>query len=47
MCPKCGNFMVKKYSGRKVTLVCSNEKCGFTKSPDRKKQPEEAESSDE
>ena len=47
MCPKCGNFMVKKYSGRKVTLVCSNEKCGFTKSPERKKQPEESESSEE
>ncbi|HEY8350793.1 MAG TPA: type I DNA topoisomerase [Clostridia bacterium] len=47
MCPKCGNFMTKKYSGRKVTLVCSNEKCGFTKSPERKKQPEESESSEE
>lgn len=30
-CPNCGNFMVKKYSGKKVVLKCSNESCGFTK----------------
>ena len=30
-CPECGNFMVKKYSGKKVTLKCSNEGCNFTK----------------
>lgn len=30
-CPNCGNFMVKKYSGKKVVIKCSNESCGFTK----------------
>lgn len=30
-CPNCGNFMVKKYSGKKVIIKCSNESCGFTK----------------
>ncbi len=29
-CPKCGNFMVKRYKGKKAELKCSNEKCGFT-----------------
>ena len=43
MCPKCGNFMVKKYSGKKVTLLCSNEKCGFSKSPDKNKTKEDDE----
>jgi len=47
MCPQCGNFMVKKYSGRKVTLVCSSEACGFTKSPEKKKKEEEAGDGDE
>lgn len=43
MCPKCGNFMVKKYSGKKVTLLCSNEKCAFSKSPDKNKTKEDDE----
>ena len=30
-CPKCSNFLVKKYSGKKVTLKCSNETCDFVK----------------
>lgn len=46
MCPECGNFMVKKYSGKKLTLVCSNEKCGFKKAPERKK-PEKKTGDDE
>ena len=45
-CPECGNFMVKKYMGKKVTLVCSNEKCGFKKAPERKK-PEKETGDDE
>jgi len=34
-CPNCGNFMVKKYSGKKVVIKCSNESCGFTKEGSR------------
>lgn len=34
-CPNCGNFMVKKYSGKKVTLKCSNDNCNFVKEGDR------------
>ena len=30
-CPKCGNFLAKKYSGKKVILKCSNENCDFIK----------------
>lgn len=30
-CPQCGNFLVKKYTGRKVHIKCSNEGCDFTK----------------
>lgn len=30
-CPNCGNFLVKKYSGKKVTFKCSNENCDFTR----------------
>ncbi len=30
-CPKCGSFLVKKYSGKKVTLKCCNEGCDFAK----------------
>ncbi len=30
-CPKCGNFLVKKYSGRKLLIKCSNENCDFSK----------------
>ena len=26
-CPQCGNFMLKKTSGKKTELKCSNEKC--------------------
>lgn len=30
-CPKCGSFMMIKKSGKKETLICSNESCSFTK----------------
>lgn len=30
-CPICGNFLVKKYSGRKVMSKCCNESCDFSK----------------
>ncbi|MCX7746989.1 MAG: type I DNA topoisomerase [Clostridia bacterium] len=30
-CPKCGNFLVKKSSGKKAQLKCSNESCDFTR----------------
>lgn len=30
-CPNCGSFMVKKYSGKKVTFKCSNENCNYIK----------------
>jgi DNA topoisomerase-1 len=30
-CPKCSSFMVKKYSGKKLTVKCSNESCNYTK----------------
>jgi len=30
-CPKCGNFLTKKYSGKKAQFKCSNEECDFTK----------------
>jgi len=30
-CPKCGSFMLKKAAGKKTTLVCSNESCGYEK----------------
>ncbi len=41
-CPKCGNFLVKKYSGKKVQLKCSNENCDFTKEAARTESQEEA-----
>jgi DNA topoisomerase-1 len=37
-CPKCGNFLVKKFSGKKVLLKCSSEVCDFTKEGEGKKQ---------
>jgi DNA topoisomerase-1 len=30
-CPKCGSFMMIKKSGKKETLICSNESCSYTK----------------
>ncbi len=30
-CPECGSFLVKKYSGKKVSMKCSSEKCDFIK----------------
>lgn len=30
-CPKCNNFLTKKYSGKKVITKCSNENCDFSK----------------
>jgi DNA topoisomerase-1 len=39
-CPKCGNFLLKKYSGKKVQYKCSNEECDFTKVEENKKDEE-------
>jgi DNA topoisomerase I len=30
-CPECGNFLLKKFSGKKTQLKCSNENCEFVK----------------
>lgn len=30
-CPKCGNFLTKKYSGKKSLIKCSNDKCDYEK----------------
>ncbi|TYQ13151.1 UNVERIFIED_CONTAM: DNA topoisomerase-1 [Acetivibrio alkalicellulosi] len=30
-CPNCGNFLTKKYSGKKAQLKCSSESCDFSK----------------
>jgi DNA topoisomerase-1 len=35
-CPKCGNFLVKKFSGKKVLLKCSSEDCDFTEEGEKK-----------
>lgn len=40
VCPKCGKFLLKKYSGKKVQFKCSNEECDFTKVEERKKEEE-------
>jgi DNA topoisomerase-1 len=37
-CPKCGNFMTKKYRGNKVVYTCSLESCSHTIEESRKKQ---------
>ena len=37
-CPVCGNFLVKKYSGKKVLIKCSNESCGFEKEKEKEKE---------
>ena len=39
-CPKCGNFLVKKYSGKKVLLKCSSEACDFSKEGTRNENQE-------
>ncbi|GAE88949.1 type I DNA topoisomerase [Acetivibrio straminisolvens] len=39
-CPNCGSFLLKKYSGKKVQLRCSNENCDFAKT-DGKQEEEE------
>ena len=31
ICPKCSNFMVRKFSGKKSQLKCSDENCSFEK----------------
>ena len=36
-CPKCKNFLLKKYSGKKVTVKCSNEECDYERVEDRNK----------
>lgn len=40
-CPNCGNFMVKKYSGRKLQLKCSNDACGHIMEVERKSKDED------
>jgi len=35
-CPKCGSFLVKKLSGKKVFLKCSSEDCNYIEEGDRK-----------
>ncbi|RCX15505.1 DNA topoisomerase-1 [Anaerobacterium chartisolvens] len=30
-CPKCGNFLVKKSSGKKAILKCSSDQCDYVK----------------
>jgi len=37
-CPKCGNFMTKKYKGNKVLYTCSLESCSYNIEESRKKQ---------
>ena len=39
-CPKCGNFLLKKFSGKKAHYKCSNEDCDFTKVEENKKDEE-------
>ena len=39
-CPKCRNFLLKKFSGKKAQFKCSNEDCDFTKVEERKKEEE-------
>jgi DNA topoisomerase-1 len=36
-CPECGNFLTKKYSGKKAQFKCSNEQCDFTKTGEEEK----------
>jgi DNA topoisomerase-1 len=40
ICPSCGKFLLKKYSGKKIQYKCSNEECDFTKVEERKKEEE-------
>ncbi len=28
-CPECGNFLIKKFSGKKSLIKCSNDKCNY------------------
>lgn len=37
-CPKCGNFMTKKYRGNKIQYTCSLESCAYTVEESRKKE---------
>lgn len=30
-CPECGNFLLKKFSGKKSQIKCSNEECKYVK----------------
>lgn len=30
-CPKCGNFLVKKFSGKKANLKCSSDTCDYAR----------------
>jgi len=39
-CPKCGNFLLKKYSGKKLNFKCSSETCDFIKEVDRSENKE-------
>lgn len=37
-CPKCGNFLLKKSSGKKVLLKCSKDTCDYTREEEGKKE---------
>ncbi len=39
-CPKCGNFLTKKFVGKKIQFNCSNENCEYKKEENRKKKTE-------
>ena len=34
-CPKCGTFLVRKFSGKKAMLKCASEKCYFVKEEEK------------
>jgi len=36
-CPKCGNFLTKKFSGKKSIIKCSNEKCDYEREEKKEK----------
>jgi len=46
-CPKCGNFMTKKYKGKKVQYTCSLESCGYQFEEERAQSAETPESNAE
>jgi len=45
-CPKCGNFMTKKYKGKMVQYTCSLESCGYQFEEERKQSENKTENND-